>query len=246
MLSPTELVLSDISVPLSFRSSPKARRLALRFDAQAMGLVLVLPSSASRAQGVAFALGQEAWIRRQLSRAQEVRQAFPPLRYQPGDTLLFLGEPLILELDWMNPLRSRKRLRPCRIEGGCLKVRIPQGSGLAEIRKRIHAFYKDKASQIIHERLEELGTFYGSTYRRVSFRDQKTRWGSCSAQGNLNFNWRLAMAPIEIVDYVVAHELCHLRHMNHSKAFWAWVEKAIPDHKEARAWLRKNEAMLRR
>ena len=75
-------------------------------------------------------------------------------------------------------------------------------------------------------------------YGRISIREQKTRWGSCSSKGNLNFNWRLILAPEEVLNYVVVHELAHRREMNHSKAFYAIVESVLPDYRTARKWLR--------
>ena len=82
------------------------------------------------------------------------------------------------------------------------------------------------------------------SYGRISIREQKTRWGSCSSKGNLNFNWRLILAPEEVLDYVVVHELAHRREMNHSKAFYAIVESVLPDYRAARKWLRDKGQML--
>ena len=82
------------------------------------------------------------------------------------------------------------------------------------------------------------------SYGRITIRDQKTRWGSCSAAGNLNFNWRLVMAPGEVLDYVVIHELAHRREMNHSAAFWNIVESEMPDYRRHREWLKKNGGFL--
>ena len=78
------------------------------------------------------------------------------------------------------------------------------------------------------------------TYGRITIRDQKSRWGSCSGKGNLNFNWRLILAPEEVLDYVVVHELAHRLEMNHSVRFWGHVERVLPDYKDRRLWLRKN------
>ena len=84
----------------------------------------------------------------------------------------------------------------------------------------------------------------GISYGRIAIREQKTRWGSCSGKGNLNFNWRLILAPEEVLDYVVVHELAHRREMNHSKAFYAIVESVLPDYRAARKWLRDKGQML--
>ncbi len=105
-------------------------------------------------------------------------------------------------------------------------------------------YYKAKAKKIIRERLRHFNAHYQFEYNRVNFRNQKTRWGSCSSQKNLSFNWRLILAPPEILDYVVVHELCHLKEMNHSKAFWKLVETQVPDHKKKRKWLKENHCLL--
>lgn len=98
------------------------------------------------------------------------------------------------------------------------------------------------AKKIFERKCREYAEIMGVTYGRITIREQKTRWGSCSAAGNLNFNWRLVEMPEEIIDYLVVHELAHRREMNHSKAFWAIVEQTLPDYKVRREWLRKNGA----
>ncbi len=96
-----------------------------------------------------------------------------------------------------------------------------------------------KARKMILEKVAYYAPIVGVTYGRIAIRKQRTVWGSCSAKGNLNFNYLLAMMPDEVVDYVVVHELCHRKEMNHSPRFWAEVEKVIPDHKALRKWLKE-------
>lgn len=100
----------------------------------------------------------------------------------------------------------------------------------------------DKALEYIPKRVEYYSVLIGVDYGRITIRNQKTRWGSCSGKGNLNFNCLLMLTPPAIIDYVVVHELCHRKEMNHSKAFWDEVEKVLPDYKERRKWL-KNEGI---
>lgn len=102
----------------------------------------------------------------------------------------------------------------------------------------------EEALKVIPERVEYFAKVIGVTYGKITIRNQKTRWGSCSSKGNLNFNCLLMLAPPEVLDYVVVHELCHRKQMNHSKAFWSEVEKVLPDYKEARKWLKEDGSQM--
>lgn len=102
----------------------------------------------------------------------------------------------------------------------------------------------EEALKVIPERVEYFAKVIGVTYGKITIRNQKTRWGSCSSKGNLNFNCLLMLAPSEVLDYVVVHELCHRKQMNHSKAFWSEVEKVLPDYKEARKWLKEEGSQM--
>ena len=101
-----------------------------------------------------------------------------------------------------------------------------------------------QASQVIPQRVAVLAPLVGVTYGRVTIRHQHTRWGSCSTKGNLNFNCLLMLAPPQVLDYVVVHELCHRKEMNHSPRFWAEVERVFPEYKACRKWLRENGQAL--
>ena len=102
----------------------------------------------------------------------------------------------------------------------------------------------DKALQHIPKRVSYYAKQIGVTYVKITIRNQKTRWGSCSSKGNLNFNCLLMLTPPEVIDYVVVHELCHRKEMNHSRAFWAEVEKILPDYKEQVKWLKENGGQI--
>ena len=102
----------------------------------------------------------------------------------------------------------------------------------------------NKALQYIPERVKYFAPIVGVNYSRITIRNQKTKWGSCSSKGGLNFNCLLMLAPPEVIDYVVVHELCHRKEMNHSQAFWAEVEKVLPNYKSAKKWLKDNGSEL--
>ncbi len=109
-----------------------------------------------------------------------------------------------------------------------LKAALPEGDLVAHFRSRV----------------EYWAPLLGVTFNRVSVKDQRTLWGSCTREGNLNFSWRLALAPDAVLDYLVVHELAHREQMNHSRRFWAVVERVCPPHRAHRRWLRKNAAAL--
>lgn len=170
-----------------------------------------------------------------------------------------------LAYEW---IRSRRRTMSIQIEGdGRVIVRTPNSVSRREVeeflRKKIAWILKnrkkmeearrrkpvvteamrregiEKALKLIPGRVEYYAGLMGITYGRITIREQKTRWGSCSGKGNLNFNWKLVLAPPEVLDYVVVHELAHRREMNHSAAFWRIVEQVIPDYRERRRFLKE-------
>ena len=116
-----------------------------------------------------------------------------------------------------------------------LEVRSRESLTMEEIRK-----LADEATLVIPERVRYYAPIVGVDYGRITIRNQKTRWGSCSGKGNLNFNCLLMKTPPEVVDYVIVHELCHRKEMNHSPRFWAEVERVLPQYKKARSWLKEN------
>lgn len=121
------------------------------------------------------------------------------------------------------------------LEDGVLRVCTAKGERPEPI---ILAWYREEARSVLRRRTEHWSQSLGVRYGRISIRDQRSRWGSCSSLGNLNYSWRLVLAPEEVLDYVVLHEVAHLREANHSTRFWALVEAGCPDYRRHRAWLR--------
>ncbi len=105
--------------------------------------------------------------------------------------------------------------------------------------------YKESARALVHQKIAELNTHYNFPIRKVAIRDTKSRWGSCSKQGNLNFNYKILFLPPHIADYLIVHELCHLKEFNHSANFWNLVSRVVPDHKTIRAELKRTSHLYR-
>ena len=120
------------------------------------------------------------------------------------------------------------------------QTREQQGAYTAEELKAL----AEKALVVIPEKVRHYAPLVGVDYGRITIRSQRTRWGSCSGKGNLNFNCLLLLTPPEVIDYVIVHELCHLIHLDHSLAFWAEVEKYMPDYKQRKAWLAENGSAI--
>ena len=125
-----------------------------------------------------------------------------------------------------------------------VREKMPSSDLTPVQRNALEARYHQAARNYFPKRVAYYETILGVTHGTITIRDQKTRWGSCSSKGNLNFNWRLMLAPPRILDYVVVHELCHRIEMNHSKAFWDAVETVLPDYRELRKWLKDNGRTL--
>jgi hypothetical protein len=154
-----------------------------------------------------------------------------PLKLSEKEINKFIGE----KADWID--KSLKKMKE-RYEDQ------PKGS---ELTPQDIKLLVSRAKRIIPPKVEKYAKILGVDYNRITIRMQKSRWGSCSGQGNLNFNCLLMRAPDDVVDYVIVHELCHRKEMNHSDRFWALVESVLPDYKEKRKWLRDHgsEIMLK-
>jgi predicted metal-dependent hydrolase len=108
-------------------------------------------------------------------------------------------------------------------------------------RRAEYVQHKESAREFLLKKVDEMNAFYGFSYGKIAVRDQRTRWGSCSSKGNLNFHYKLLFLPETLAEYVVVHELCHLKELNHSSHFWELVEQQVPDYKEKRKALRKQD-----
>jgi hypothetical protein len=222
-----EVTLAGRSLAYQVRVSPRARsiRLVIR---PATGLEVVLPRGASAARAEQVIHEKADWVLRTLDRVAS-EPAREPAPLVAGSALAFAGRRLTLALATGAP-PGRFRATDATPDS---------------VRAALAAWYRRQARIVIAERLTHWNAHYGFTYGRVTIKEQKSRWGSCSRQGNLNFNWRLLLAPAPILDYVIIHELAHLKELNHSPRFWAIVAQTCPDYAAKRRWLRQHGRELR-
>lgn len=171
------------------------------------------------------------WIKRKQA---HVRKDAPvPRRYVDEETFLYLGKQV--------PLRLVPDRKPALVMEEVFKLTKSAQPRAVSV---FEAWYKKQARAVLTERVEFFARKYGFKAGKIRISSARTRWGSCSAKSTLSFTWRLVMAPPQVIDYVVVHELCHLRELNHSKSFWAQVEAILPDYKSHRRWLKHNGVKL--
>lgn len=165
------------------------------------------------------------WIRQKQAAARKTAPA--SRRYMDGETFLYLGQEV--------PLRLVPDQVPALVMDGVFKLARSAQPHAATI---FETWYKRQARAVLSERVAFYAREHGFAAGKFRLSSARTRWGSCSAKHTLSFTWRLVMAPLDVIDYVVVHELCHLKELNHSKTFWAQVGAILPDYKARRKWLK--------
>ena len=156
---------------------------------------------------------------------------------EPGSRICVEGSAYSLELVQASRIRME-------LEGGICRLQLPEPENEAQVRAALKQALSKMALVRIRERLEFYAPRIGVSFGRVTIRDQRSRWGSCSAKHNLNFNWKLIMAPPQVLDYVVIHELCHRIEFNHSPRFWALVQAQMPEYEAWKKWLKQHGSEL--
>lgn len=221
-----------VTVPYTLRISTRARmvRLVIRPE---RGLEVVAPRGTPQARIEQVLADKARWIATTLDRMARETAVEPRRALEDGAALSFAGREIHLALRTGAP-SGRYR---ASLVGDTLTLHVAEANQ-ETIRRALEAWYRRQASAAFAERLVACNARYGFAYGRVAIKEQKSRWGSCSRKGNLNFNWRLLLAPLPVLDYVVVHELCHLRELNHSPRFWSLVALGCPDYVAQRRWLR--------
>ncbi len=214
-------------VEITLRRSARARRVSLRVSALDGRVTLSMPKGMREREALAFAAQKGDWIRGHLARQDT------PVAVGIGAPLMYLGAEVAVVAG---------AVRRAEWQGGALVV--PDAPAMAA--PRLRAFLKLDARRRLEEAVARYGRLAGRAPGRITLRDTRSRWGSCTSEGNLNFSWRLAMAPPEALDYVAAHEVAHLVEMNHSPAYWRVVADICPGYQAPRHWLKQQGARLHR
>ena len=217
-------------VDVTVRLNPRARRLIVKVDPSTGEVTIVAPSQRALDRAIEFARGEEAWIARRLAEVPKT------VALAPGSRVPYLGREHVIR-------EGREGPSPVWIEAGDV-IRV---AGRAEhAPRRLLDFFKREAKRMLEARARQFATRIDANPRKISVRDTASRWGSCSIARSISFSWRLVLAPAFVLDYVVAHEVAHLREMNHGPKFWRLVHVLVDDVKRPQAWLRKNGVSLHR
>lgn len=217
---PEYLKVGEQVLPLLIKRHARAKRICLRYNPTAHAISLTLPRNTHVGTALDFLDTKSDWLIDTLEEMPRQKQI------KPGVVIPLLGRRIRIRHD-------------ARMRGWLLTNEMLLVSGeREEFPERIQHALRKIAHGEIKARAERYAATLGKRINRITVRDTRSRWGSCSSTGNLSFSWRLIFAPEEVLEYVIAHEVAHLKHMNHSAAFWNLVEYLCPNHEPAKEWLR--------
>jgi predicted metal-dependent hydrolase len=224
-----DLLSPAMACPVRWRRSSRARRVSLRIDARAGEVVVTLPLRTGRRAGMALLATHAAWVREKLAALA------PHIAFAPGSELPLGAVPHVIRHD------------PAAGPGAVLGAgAIIVGGPAAALPRQVAAFLKAEAQRRIRVLATGHAALLGVQPGTIRLKDTRSRWGSCAPDGTLAFSWRLVMAPDWVLDYVVAHEVAHLKELNHSARFWAQVRRLTPHRDAAVEWLKVNGPALLR
>ena len=217
------------NIPLRLRRDARAQRMILRIDNKVEGAVVTLPLWTSEREALLMVQEKSDWVLTKLDTIP------PKIFFESGATIPLLGEYYNIFHD---PNQKEVVIKS--------RYEIRLGGRQEHLSRRLGDWLRKEAKIIIQPKAIEMAEKYNWKIGRISVRDTKSRWGSCASSGNLSFCWRLIFAPEWVLNYVIAHEVSHLRHMNHGSEFWQTVANFNVRVDEARVWLSKNAEQLQR
>jgi predicted metal-dependent hydrolase len=231
------IILDGCMVPYTVRYSNRARHLRLEVHWETSALRVIVPEAFQLSQLPEILKAKKKWIIKKRAQAALFKKE-TEAAHQQGYAIFYRGRRFTVETRVALVARSE-----VIVEEDRLVVVVPPAFE-GKTPEVLEGWLRQMARLIINQRIRVMNAAFKQPFNRVFIKGQKTRWGSCSKQRNLSFNWRLVMAPLPVIDYVVAHELAHLVEMNHSRKFWALVEQIYPGYSLHRAWLKENGRLL--
>ncbi|QIG52471.1 M48 family metallopeptidase [Nordella sp. HKS 07] len=226
-IEPALLAIDGRSISVTFRRHAKARRLVLRLSRDRSGVIVTLPPRVGRKEALDFAQRSSNWIAERLAAEPAARPVVA------GSTILLRGEEHRI-------VQSGSRRGTVNLQDDAILV----AGDAAHLERRLVDWLKVEARHDLVRASEAYAMAMGVKFHRLTVRDQKSRWGSCSSDGTLSYSWRLVLAPPFVLDYVAAHEVAHLKHMNHGRQYWRLVLTHCPHAARAKTWLKQHGARL--
>ncbi len=234
------MVFGSTVIEYSVRRSRRRRKTVEIAVDPVDGVLVAAPALATNAEVESIVRRRAPWIIRRLAEVENGDRAAPRREWVTGETLLYLGRHYRLRFVDSDGSAAGA----VRLSGRWLEVRAPYARGVAsgkdEIVRVVEQWYRQRAVKKLNQRVDVYASRLGVRPKEILIRSQAKRWASCSPDGVLRFNWRIIMAPLSVLDYVVVHELCHLRYANHDRRFWQCVGAALPDYSARREMLRRN------
>lgn len=212
----------------------RTARRSIGFTIDDRGLSITAPRWVTVADIEAGILEKQRWIFNKLGewQSREARRLLPTMQWRDGATMPFLGKPITLQL------AAPTGTLQFDADTAVLHLALPEHADEQQIKDRVQGWLQHQARRLLAERLEVYATKLGVRHTGFALTSATTRWGSCTADGKIRLNWRLLHFPMSIIDYVAAHELAHLKEMNHGPRFWEAVESIFPEFRDARAALK--------
>ncbi|MFZ5649160.1 MAG: M48 family metallopeptidase [Bacillota bacterium] len=224
-------------VSYSVRYSKKSKRPALKIDIDS-GLEVILPEGSGKANPDHLIKSRESWVLAGLARVDLLKEKIKQRGLEENSVVLYLGR------EYRMVRIIRNDVSPyVKFDDDRFFVTVPDDTP-EKTAAVLEKWYRSQAEKIFNERARAIGAKMNLKYNRIFIRSQQTRWGSCSRLRNLSFNWRLVMAPVQVIDYLIVHEMAHTEEMNHSANFWRLVERACPDYRAHRKWLKDQGPVL--
>lgn len=227
------LKIDGKSIEITLRTNPRARRFIVKVDPSTGEVSVVAPNTRSLDRALDFARKEKEWIAGRLATIPE------PVHLNLGAAVMFRGVDYVIRT-------GEGRRTPVWIDRDAMRPTLRVGGSPEHVSRRVLDWLKREARRKIDERASWYAEQLGVRPRRITIRDTSSRWGSCSSARSLSFSWRLILAPPAVLDYVVAHEVAHLRELNHKPRFWRLVESLGPQIDESQAWLSEHGALLHR
>ena len=227
------------SLPFAFELVRSARR-SISIEISKAKVVVRAPRFVAHAEIEKFVHEKSAWVQKKLQQQEQQICSAPVYSFTQGSTMPYLGEPLTLVV-------HKQSAADVVRYGDKLLVILSsraRASEQAQIRRGVCHWYQLQAMKLLLHKTDLAAAQLGVKHAGISLKATRSKWGHCTAKGAIQYNWQIMLAPEPVVDYLVAHEVSHLLHHNHSPAFWAVVEHLCPDHKKHRAWLKAHGASL--